>query len=290
MTRGRGLGIRASLIQLSVSDTESADERRARAADLVRRRAGDDIVVLPELWTTGAWAYDDWQAGAEPVDGPTVQAMSAAARSAAVWLHAGTVVERDGNGALHNTALVFDRVGALRATYRKIHRYGFDTGEAVRMAAGRDVVTIPAEFGDLGLATCYDLRFPELFRALVDAGTEILVVPSAWPARRREQWRILVRARAVEEQAIVLACCAAGSHSGMDQAGGSLVIDPWGVVLAEAGAGEDVLTADVDVGSVAAIRTELPVLLDRVLAIPATPEREAPAPAALRSLPAIRSL
>ncbi|MGW5642662.1 nitrilase-related carbon-nitrogen hydrolase [Saccharopolyspora sp. NPDC003752] len=83
--------MRASLIQLSVSDTESADERRSRAADLVRRRAGDDIVVLPELWTTGAWAYDDWRAGAEPVDRPTVQAMSAAARSAAVWLHAGTV-------------------------------------------------------------------------------------------------------------------------------------------------------------------------------------------------------
>ncbi|WP_044577346.1 carbon-nitrogen family hydrolase [Saccharopolyspora spinosa] len=263
--------MRVSLVQLSVSDTESVDERRARVAGLVRRRVGDDVVVLPELWTTGAWAYVDWQAGAEPVDGPTVQVMAAAARSAAVWLHAGTLVERDGNGALYNTALVFDRTGALRATYRKIHRYGFDTGEAVLMAAGRDVVTIPTEFGDLGLATCYDLRFPELFRALVDAGTEILVVPAAWPARRREQWRILVRARAVEEQAVVLACCAAGSHSGVDQAGGSLVVDPWGTVLAEAGADEEVLTADVDVGSVAAIRAELPVLRDRVLAVPAPP-------------------
>lgn len=95
--------MRVSLVQLSVSDAESADDRRARAAALVRGRAGDDLVVLPELWTTGAWAYDDWQTGAEPIstDGPTLRAMSAAARSAAVWLHAGTVVERDGDGALY---------------------------------------------------------------------------------------------------------------------------------------------------------------------------------------------
>ncbi|MFE3455562.1 nitrilase-related carbon-nitrogen hydrolase [Nonomuraea sp. NPDC059194] len=157
----------------------------------------------------------------------------------------------------------------LRRTYRKIHRYGFDTGEAVLMAAGREIVTIGTDLGKLGFATCYDLRFPELFRALVDAGTEILVVPAAWPAQRREQWRILVRARAVEEQAVVLACCAAGSHGGMEQAGGSLVVDPWGTVLAEAGTDEEILTAEIDMNVVAAIRAELPVLRDRVLAIPA---------------------
>ncbi|MFG2826953.1 nitrilase-related carbon-nitrogen hydrolase [Streptomyces sp. NPDC048434] len=265
--------MRASLIQLTVSDTESADERRSRAAELVRGRAGDDLVVLPELWTTGAWAYDAWEAGAEPVDGPTARAMSEAASAAGVWLHAGTLVERGDDGALRNTALVFDRTGALRGVYRKIHRYGFTVGEAAQMAAGREVVTVTTEFGILGIATCYDLRFPELFRALVDAGTEILVLASAWPARRREQWRILVRARAVEEQAVVLACCAGGTHSEMKQADGSLIVDPWGTVLAEAGEGEEVLTADVDVDVVGAIREELPVLRDRVLAIPALPAR-----------------
>ncbi|QUH03801.1 carbon-nitrogen family hydrolase [Saccharopolyspora erythraea] len=270
--------MRATLVQLSVSDTESAAQRRTRAAGLVRGRAGDDIVVLPELWTTGAWDYDAWQEGAEPVeDGPTARIMSDAARSAGVWLHAGTIVERDDSGALYNTALVFDRAGALRGTYRKIHRYGFDTGEAVFMAAGRDVVAMPTELGELGLAICYDLRFPELFRALVDAGTEVLVVPSAWPAHRREQWRILVRARAVEEQAVVLACCAAGTHAGMRQAGGSLVVDPWGEVLAEAGDDEEVITADVDVSEVRTLRADLPVLGDRILGIAAPAARHAPA-------------
>ena len=254
--------MRATLIQLAVSEAETADERRTRAAGMVRHRSGDDIVVLPELWTTGAWDYDAWQTGAEPVDGPTARVMSAAAKAANVWLHAGTIVERDGDGALYNTALVFDRTGALRSTYRKIHRYGFDTGEAKFMAAGRDVVTTPSELGDIGLATCYDLRFPELFRALVDAGTEVLVVPSAWPAHRVDQWRILVRARAVEEQAVVLACCATGAHAGMEQAGNSLVVDPWGTVLAEAGHREEVITADVDVSAVASLRAELPVLGD----------------------------
>ncbi|MPY56219.1 carbon-nitrogen family hydrolase [Streptomyces spongiae] len=267
--------MRASLIQLEVSDPGSPDERRAHAAELVRARAGDDLVVLPELWTTGAWAYDAWQAGAETVDGPaavdspTVRAMSTAAGSAGVWLHAGTVVERADDGSLYNTALLFDRTGALRRTYRKIHRYGFDTGEAVWMAAGRDVVTLTTEFGDLGLATCYDLRFPELFRALVEVGTQILVIPSAWPATRREQWRILCRARAVEEQAVVLACCSAGTHADMHQAGGSLIVDPWGAVLAEAGHDEEVLTADIDMDAVTTLRRELPVLQDRILGIPA---------------------
>ena len=119
--------MRACLIRLAVSDCGSADERRAHAAELVRARTGDDLVVLPEPRTTGGWAYDDRQAGAETLDGPaavdapTVRAMSAAAGSAGVWLHAGTVVERGSDGSLDNTALVVDRKGALR-------RYGLRAG------------------------------------------------------------------------------------------------------------------------------------------------------------------
>ncbi|EGX56799.1 hydrolase [Streptomyces zinciresistens K42] len=257
--------MRASLIQLSVDAGESAGERRRRAAGLVRDRAGDDLVVLPELWAAGAWAYDGWDRDAERLDGPTAEAMSAAARDAGVWLHAGSIVERDADGTLYNTALLFDRTGHLAGHYRKIHRYGFDTGEATLMGGGGDIVTVPTELGVIGLAICYDLRFPELFRALLDAGAELVVVPAAWPAARLTHWRLLTRTRALEEQVHLLACCATGSHGGMDQGGHSAAIDPWGTVLAEAGRAEETVTADLDPDEVARIRTDLPVLRDRVL-------------------------
>ncbi|NUV62006.1 carbon-nitrogen family hydrolase [Streptomyces sp. CAI-85] len=265
--------MRASLIQLSVDASESAEERRHRAASLVRDRAGDDLVVLPELWTAGAWSYDGWDREAESVDGPTAVALSAAARQAGSWLHAGSIVERDADGTLYNTALLFDRNGELRGRYRKIHRYGFDTGEATLMGGGEDVVTVPTDFGVVGLAICYDLRFPELFRALIDAGAELIVIPAAWPAARLTHWRLLTRTRALEEQVFLLACCAAGTHSGIHQAGHSVVVDPWGTVLAEAGPDQETLTADLDMSEVTRIRTELPVLHDRVLGITAPAAR-----------------
>ncbi|MEV7173893.1 nitrilase-related carbon-nitrogen hydrolase [Streptomyces sp. NPDC093224] len=261
--------MRTTLIQLRVDDTEDAPARRRRAADLVRRRAGDDLVVLPEGWAAGAWNHATWGRDAEPLDGPTARAMSAAARDAAVWLHAGTIVERAPDGTLYNTALVFGPDGALRAHYRKIHRYGFDTGEAALMGAGERVVTVPTDSGPVGLATCYDLRFPELFRALLDAGARFLVVPAAWPAGRLEHLRLFVRTRAVEEQCFVLACVAVGEHAGVRQAGHSMVVDPWGTVLAEAGEDEEVLSARIDPSEVDRVRAELPVLRDRVLGIPA---------------------
>lgn len=261
--------MRVSLIQLSVDSSDSADERRHRAASLVRGRTGDDLVVLPELWAAGAWSYDHWGRDAEGVDGPTAEVMSAAAREAGAWLHAGSIVERDGDGTLYNTALLFDRAGDLRGSYRKIHRYGFDTGEATMMGGGRDIVTVPTDFGVIGLAICYDLRFPELFRGLLSAGAELIVVPAAWPAARLSHWQLLTRTRALEEQVFLLACDAVGTHGGMQQAGHSMVIDPWGTVLGEARTGEETATVDVDMAEVARIRSELPVLRDRVLTIEA---------------------
>ncbi|MEU8295130.1 carbon-nitrogen family hydrolase [Streptomyces pseudogriseolus] len=259
--------MRVSMIQLAVEASESADERRRRAAAAVRSRAGDDLVVLPELWTAGAWAYDRWDQDAEPLDGPTAEAMSAAARHAGTWLHAGSIVERDTDGTLYNTALLFDRDGNPRGHYRKIHRYGFDTGEATLMGGGHDIVTVPADFGVIGLAVCYDLRFPELFRGLLDAGAELIAVPAAWPAARLSHWRLLTRTRALEEQVFLTACCATGEHGGMEQGGHSTVVDPWGEVLAEAGRDEQVVTADADMAEVLRIRSALPVLRDRVLGV-----------------------
>lgn len=268
--------MRASLLQVGVNEGESVEWRRRRVAAMVRDQAAADLVVLPELWTTGAFAYERFAAEAEPLEGPTFEAMAEAASDAGVWLHAGSIPERAasgsgsdaaGDGTLYNTSLIFSPSGDLAAAYRKIHRFGFDQGEAVLMGAGDALVTVRLPHTVLGVATCYDLRFPELFRGLVDAGAETLVVPAGWPERRRSHWTLLARARAVENQAFVLACGTAGTHAGVPQAGHSIVVDPWGEVLAEAGSGEEVLTVDFDPAEVAGTRERFPALKDRVLGL-----------------------
>ncbi|WP_030686354.1 carbon-nitrogen family hydrolase [Streptomyces sp. NRRL B-1347] len=271
--------MRASLLQIAVEDDESVKSRRQRVSSLVREvaeREGSGLIVLPELWTTGAFGYEAFATEAEPLEGPTYEAMAEAARDAGVWLHAGSIPERAvsdsgsaaGDGPLYNTSLVFSPAGELAGTYRKIHRFGFDKGEAVLMGAGRELVTVRASEAVLGLATCYDLRFPELFRGLVDAGAEVFVVPAGWPARRRAHWSLFARARAVEDQVFVLACGTAGVHAGVPQAGASVVVDPWGEVLAEAGpSGAEVLTVDLDLAKVAETREQFPALKDRRLGV-----------------------
>ncbi|MFJ3584581.1 carbon-nitrogen family hydrolase [Streptomyces sp. NPDC090127] len=257
--------MRASLIQIAVDPDEPVVSRRARVADLVRaERGAADLVVLPELWPMGAFAYESFAAESEPLHGPTYEAMAAAARDAGVWLHAGSIVEA-AEGELFNTSLFFSPAGELAARYRKIHRFGFDKGEAVMMGAGDELVTVALPELTVGVGTCYDLRFPELFRGLVDAGAQAFVVPAGWPARRRAHWTLLAQARAVENQAYVLACGTAGTHAGVEQAGHSIVVDPWGEVLAEAGPGEETLRVELDPARVTTTREQFPALKDRVL-------------------------
>ncbi|MFJ6853829.1 carbon-nitrogen family hydrolase [Streptomyces sp. NPDC091271] len=257
----------ASLIQIAVNPDESVNSRRERAASLVVAQRGADLVLLPELWPVGAFAYTAFADEAEPLQGPTHDVMAKAAAEAGVWLHAGSFVERAEDGALYNTSLVFSPEGELAASYRKIHRFGFDKGEAVLMGAGEELVTVALPETVVGLATCYDLRFPEQFRGLVDAGAETLIVAAGWPERRRSHWTLLAQARAVENQAYVLAVGSAGTHAGVEQAGHSIVVDPWGEVLAEAGAGEEVLTVEFDPAKATTTREQFPALKDRRLGL-----------------------
>ena len=253
--------LRVHLVQLAYGDEESVDDRRQRAAQLVRAQAGADLVVLPELWPQGGFAYDRWEQLAEPFDGPSLQVMSAAARDVGATVHMGSFVERDDTGRLFNTSVLLDAEGEVLTSYRKIHLFGFGEGEPKLMSAGSEVVVHDV----LGLATCYDLRFPELFRALLDKGATVLVMTSAWPAKRIGHWRLLAQARAVENQMFVVACNTAGTHAGVPMGGHSIVVDPWGVVLAEAGDGEQVIPADLDLASVESTRASFPVLPDRRL-------------------------
>jgi len=191
--------------------------------------------------------------------------MSGVAREIGAILHAGSIVERSTDGTLYNTSLVYGPDGSRLATYRKIHRFGHGEGEAKLMGPGEEILPVITPLGVMALATCYDLRFPELFRRQVDVGAELSVICSSWPARRIEHWSLLNRARAIENQMFVIACNAAGSHAGVPQGGHSMVVDPWGRVVAEAGSEPTVLTAEIDVSEVAKTRAEFPVLADRRL-------------------------
>jgi predicted amidohydrolase len=253
--------MRVHVVQLSYGDNETLDARVERVAAIVRAQQGADLVVLPELWPNGGFAYDGWEASAQPLDGPVVTALREAARELGALVHMGSFVERDETGRMFNTSLLLGDDGSVLATYRKIHLFGFGEGEPKLMTPGDDVVVHEG----LGLATCYDLRFPEQFRRLLDAGAEIVLLPAAWPAKRVAHWRLLAQARAIENQSYVVACNTAGKHSGVRMGGGSLVVDPWGAVLAEAGTDEEVLVADLDLESLARTRSSFPILADRRL-------------------------
>jgi predicted amidohydrolase len=257
--------VRIDVLQLAPDYGASIDARRDAAVEAVRLRAGADLVVLPELWPQGGFTYQRWAEDAEPLDGPTVAALSAAARELGAHVHGGSIIERAEDGALYNTSFLLGPDGALLASYRKIHLFGFAEGEPALLTAGTSVVVVDTALGRLGLATCYDLRFPELFRALVDGGAELVLLPAAWPAARVGHWSLLARARAVEDQVVVVAANTSGAQAGKTMGGFSVVVDAQGTVLAEAGSQADVLSVEVDLADVRAWRQRFPVLADRRL-------------------------
>lgn len=257
--------MRIDLLQLAPDYDTSPDVRRAAVIGAVRACAGADLVVLPELWPQGGFIYQRWAEEAEPVDGPTVAALGEVARELGAHVHGGSIIERDDAGRLYNTSVLLGPDGSLLATYRKIHLFGFAEGEPALLTAGGAVVVVETPLGPLGLATCYDLRFPELFRGLVDAGAELVLLPAAWPAARVGHWSLLARARAVEDQLVVVAVNTAGVQAGKTMGGCSVVVDAQGVVLAEAGTGAETLSVEVDLAEVRAWRERFPVLADRRL-------------------------
>ncbi len=268
--------MRVAVVQLSYGDEESFDARVDRVAGLVGGLSGHDLVVLPELWGATGFGYARWDAEAQPLDGPWSRSMADAARAAGVTLHAGSFVERlaetgpDGND-LANTSLVLSADGSTLGVYRKIHRFGFGAGEPRLMEAGTEMVLLEVPDGaggvvPAGLSTCYDLRFPELYRRQVEAGAELFVVPAAWPAARVAHWRLLGRARAVENQCVVIQGNTAGTHAGHRMGGFSQVVAATGELLAVGSAdAEEVLSVDLDLAATHEYRRSFPVLADRRL-------------------------
>ena len=258
--------VRVGLVQLDCSTSESVAHRVTRTLELIDKVAPDvDLLVLPELWHVGAFDVDAARQHAQAIDGPLVSSMGALAAEHKIWLHGGSFCELADDGRHYNTSVLFAPDGSLVVSYRKIHLFGFDTGEATLLTAGSELVIVPTPLGATALATCYDLRFPELFRALTAAGAEAVLLASSWPLARIAHWRTLVAARAIENQLPVVACNATGSHAGVVQGGESMIVDATGLLLAKADHDPALLGATVVSAVTARTRVDFPVLLDRRL-------------------------
>jgi len=255
---------RVALLQVASNADESVDHRVDRVLGLLVDTLPDcDIAVLPELWMAGAFDLPLIRDIAAPLDFPVLERVRAMAADAGTWVHAGSYAERLADGTTYNTAVLIDPSGAIVSTYRKRHLFGFADGERTVMSAGEGLVVVDTPLGRTGLATCYDLRFPEMFRDLTELGAQTLLLCSGWPTPRIEHWRVLARARAIENLAWLVAANGVGSHAGITLGGHSVVVDPQGAVVVEASDAEEVVFADVDPNRSDTWREAFPALGDR---------------------------
>ena len=246
-------------------------ENVARASALVERAAGAgaQLVVLPEKWT-GVGGAEQLRAVAEPLgDGPAYAAMERWARELGVAVVGGSITELRADGTLANASIAFDAGGREAGVYRKIHMFDVEAGgkvyrESAAEQAGAEIVTAELAGWRTGLTICYDLRFPELFRVLVDDGARLLTVPACFTvATGRDHWEVLLRARAIENQCYVIAAGQWGEPGGLPSYGRSMVIDPWGLVLAQAPDEDGIALAELDATRLEGIRERLPALAHR---------------------------
>ncbi len=263
--------MRAGAVQLN--STEDTDRNLSTADRLVREAVGRgaELVVLPEKWSV-LGTPEQMAAAAEPLDGACISWARATARELGVDLIAGSIVERvPGQRKSSNTSVHVGPDGELRATYRKIHMFDVEVdgvvyAESANEQPGDEVVV--SELADgvrLGMSICYDLRFAELYRVLAARGAEVIAVPSAFTlATTRDHWEVLVRARAIENQCFVIAPNQIGAHPPGHRSGGrSLIVDPWGLVLATAPDAETAIVADLDFGVLRDVRRRIPALAHR---------------------------
>ena len=263
--------LRVACVQMTSRADKAAN--LAQAERLVARAAagGAELVLLPEKWNAIGDA-DTYRATAEPLEGgESVEAMASWARSHGISLVGGSITERrEGRGKLSNTCLVFDPDGAITSVYRKIHLFDVDVGghsyrESEAEEPGDEPVVADAAGWRVGLSVCYDLRFPELYRILAIEGAELLTVPANFTLYTgKDHWHVLQRARAVENQCYVAAAAQVGEpYPGRPSYGRSLIVDPWGIVVAEAPDEETVISAELDRARVEDVRTRLPSLASR---------------------------
>lgn len=256
--------LRLALLQMHV-EAGHPDDNYRRLAELLEEAVGvqdkPDVIVFPEMWNTG-YALDQIQQIAD-VNGERTKAMlSAFSRKHGVQIVGGSVAERKGDGGVYNKIYVFDEQGEVQSDYSKIHLFRL-MEEEKHLTAGDAIGTLEVAGEKAGMMICYDIRFPELARKLALSGAKLMFVPAQWPNPRLHHWRTLLTARAIENQMYVIACNRCGVSGETSFFGHSLIIDPWGEIVAEAGETETIVRAEIELGLVNEVRSRIPVFEDR---------------------------
>ena len=263
----------AAAVQMLASSDKAANLDEARRGIRAAASQGARVIVLPEVFIWRGNKNEERES-AEAIPGPTSQELARLARELSIYLLGGSILEEiPGSDKAYNTSLLFGPEGDLLASYRKIHLFDVELkdGVSVRESAtrqfGEAAVVAKTELCRMGLSVCYDLRFPELYRALVTQGAEIVFVPSAFTAYTGQaHWEPLLRARAIENQVYVIAPDQFGkSTKSFETYGHSMIVDPWGKILAELPDGPGIVIAEIDLDYLAKVRTELPALAHRKL-------------------------
>jgi predicted amidohydrolase len=249
-----------SLAQMNVRD---GDPRKnwATVQEFVNEaaRRGSDMLVLPELWDNG-FALDRAKDIASNLAGGLFAQVAALARSSKLVI-LGSMLEKRGIG-VYNCAAVFTPLAGVTGAYRKIHLFD-GMNEPQYLSPGEAPLTTDLPWGTTSIAICYDLRFPELMRRYAVDGAKLLVIPAQWPEKRINHWRVLLQARAIENQFFVAACNRVGEYNSNRFPGHSMVVDPLGNIVAEVGDSETMMTVKIDTDMVTEVRTSFPVLQDR---------------------------
>lgn len=247
------------------------EESKSKAERMVAEAAGNgaQIVVLPEMWNT-PYSNDYFRKYAEPADGPTVQFMSQLAEKYAIYLVGGSIAELDDN-KVYNTSFSFDRTGELIGRHRKVHLFDIDVEGGIRfmesdtLTPGNSTTVIETEYCKIGIAICYDVRFPEMSRNMALDGAKLIILPAAFnmttgPAH----WDLTMRARALDNQVYFAACAPARDMDGVYQSyGNSCIVSPWGDFVAHTDEKESIVYGDIDTERVDAVRQQLPLLQHR---------------------------
>jgi predicted amidohydrolase len=263
--------LKVAAVQLNSNADKAANLATADRLTRAAAKQGAELIVLPEKWTAMG-SEEDLRASAETLDGASVAWARGTAAELAVDLVAGSFLETvPGQDKLANTSVHVGPDGEVKAVYRKIHMFDVEVGgqvyrESALERPGEEIVLSRTAGGvELGMSVCYDLRFPELYRILAVRGARIITIPAAFTlATTRDHWETLVRARAIEDQAFVVAANQVGAHSpGQHSGGRSMIVDPWGVVLAQAPDQEAAIVADLDLDRQQQIRRSLPSLANR---------------------------